>query len=427
MKIALKGKQGELFTLMNEDKNSCFVVSIRSGKTMLAFLTAVIQAQKKPNQNILYAAPTYPMLRDIVFKEFVPWLSPFLGTEITAINESDLTIYFANGSTIIFRSTDRPERIRGLTLDLAILDEAAIMKADVVYEIINRLAATPGRVRGRVIMISSPAGRNHFYDFIHGAPGFEGILSNEYWNYRRYTAYDMSVITETEIEMLKKTKSSATFAQDVLCDWTTLEGRIFKNWTETKHITTYKVDYQRPIWVGVDFNIAKMSAVAAQMIDNKIVIFDEILIEHGGTREMAEELRTRWGLSKLIICPDATGNYRKSVAEFGITDILLLKQALSGHKAEFRFGSQNPSVRDTINATNELIDHDRLLVTANCRNVVKSMINMVYKEDGQPFKDNIHDHHFDCVRYITAAAAPIKQEFEKVSQNRRISGRFVAA
>lgn len=424
----LRGKQGELLDLMLSDRNGCFVVSIRSGKTLLAWLSALVVAQAKPNQTILIACPTYPMIADIYFKAFVPMLDQFRGNQVSNINESDKSISFANGSQIIMRSTDRPERLRGLTVDLAILDEAAIMKADTVYEILNRLAATPGRSRGRVIMISSPAGRNHFHDFIFGTKNEPGIISSPHWHYRRYTAYDMGVMAAEEIAMLKATKSASTFAQDVMVEFSTLEGRVFSKFDENKHIAPYKPDYFKPIYIGVDFNVGRMSAVMAQQSDNRLHFFDEIVLSNSNTKEMSEAIRTRYGHSRLVVCPDATGAFRKSSADYGVTDILILKQHL-GPKTEFRFGSHNPSVRDTINSTNELVDHNRLLVDPGCRETLKAMINMVYKEDGTPFKDNIHDHLFDCVRYVVAQTYAIKksQDEDARSPARRGSGRLVSA
>jgi phage terminase large subunit len=436
--ITLKGKQVELFTLMSDkERNSCFVVSIRSGKTFLCFLQMVIEAQNNPGSVIAYFCPTYKMLSDIMWKEYIHLLREAEGTQIKTINESDKLVEFTNGSRIIMRSTDHPERIRGLTLDLAILDEAAIMKREVIYEIQNRLTATPGRERGRMIIISSPNGRNHFYDFIYGNQGEPGIMNSEYWHYRRYNAEEMGVIVSEEIEVLKRNKSSASFQQDVMVEFSNVEGRVYKSFNETNHIKNIGIDWSKPLWVGVDFNISRLSAGCAQIMNgNKLVWVDEIMIENAGTKELADAIAQRWAQPRMIngqivnpklyVCPDAAGNQRKTSADYGITDIYILKNTLSRYRADFKYGSTNPSIKDTVNAVNLLIENDRMYVSPKCKEIIKTMINLVYRPGTSDIlKDNVYDHFGDLIRYVVQNTFPLKEDVEIRQPTRRMTGAYL--
>lgn len=438
MEIKLRGKQQELFELMSDrSRNSCFVVSIRSGKTLLCFLQMIIHAEKYPGSIIAYFCPTYKMLSDIVWKEYTPWITPFMGKQVLTVNETDKLIEFTNGSRIIMRSTDHPERIRGLTLDLAILDEAAIMKRDVIYEIQNRLTATPGRERGRMIIISSPNGRNHFYDFIYGNQGEPGIIDSLYWHYRRYTAEEMGVISKDEIEVLKRNKSVSSYQQDVMVEFSSLEGRVYKSFNESQHLNTMDINWDKPIYVGVDFNVSRLSAGAAQILDNnKLHWVDEILVENAGTKELAEMIKVRWAVPRmvgnqlkkprLLICPDAAGQQRKTSADYGVTDIYILKQVLGQFRCEFKYNATNPSVKDTVNAVNLLIEQNRFSVNPRCREIIKSLINLVYRPGtSEIHKDNVYDHFGDLIRYVTQNTFPLKEEFEARAPQRRSTGVYL--
>lgn len=438
MKVSLKGKQKELFTLMSDKtKNSCFVVSIRSGKTFLCFLQMIMEAQNNPGSTIAYFCPTYKMLSDIVWKEYMPVLHDALGKGVKSINESDKAVEFDNGSRIIMRSTDHPERIRGLTLDLAIIDEAAIMKQAVIYEIQNRLTATPGRERGRMIIISSPNGRNHFYDFIFGNQGEPGIINSQYWNYRRYNAEEMGVISTDEIEVLKRNKSIASFQQDVMVEFSSVEGRVYRTFNETEHMSKLDIDWTKPLWVGIDFNVSKLSAGLAQIHNgNQLHWVDEILLENASTRDMAEAIKHKWAQPrmingnivnpKLFVCPDAAGNQRKTSADYGITDIFILKQALSQFRVEFKYGATNPSIKDTVNAVNLLIENKRFYVNPRCREITKTLINLIYRPGtSEVLKDNIYDHFGDLIRYVVNNTFPLNPESKPSTPVRRSSGAYV--
>jgi len=438
MEVKFRGKQQELFELMGDkSKNSCFVVSIRSGKTFLCFLQMIMEAQNNPGSNIAYFCPTYKMLSDIVWKEYIPILHNAVGSAVKSINESDKAIEFSNGSRIIMRSTEHPERIRGLTLDLAIIDEAAIMKKEVIYEIQNRLTATPGRERGRMIIISSPNGRNHFYDFIYGNQGEPGIMNNNHWNFRRYNAKEMGVISPEEIEVLQKNKSTASFQQDVMVEFSNIEGRVYNSFNESKHISSIGIDWSKPLWIGTDFNVSRLSAGVAQIVDgNKLHWVDELVIENAGTKELAEAIALKWAQPRMInnqifqpkiyICPDAAGNQKKTSADYGVTDIFILKNVLSKYRVEFKYKATNPSIKDTVNAVNLLIEKERFTVNPKCKEIIKSLINVAYRPGtSEILKDNIYDHLSDVIRYVTANTFPLKEDLDISTTTRRKSGSYL--
>lgn len=148
---------------------SAFVAGIGSGKTITgvhrgiraAFGQIGTQIITTPNTGMV-CAPTYDMINLIVVPEYYRVLG---GTrkeggliENDGYNKSEKVMTLVNGSKIVFRSTDNPERLRGPNLAWVHLDEAALMSEDVWKIVFGRIRAN-GQF-GYIWLTSTPAGRN---------------------------------------------------------------------------------------------------------------------------------------------------------------------------------------------------------------------------------------------------------------------------
>ena len=113
----LHEKQAEVFN--NDSRFRVVVAGRRFGKTKLSMLEMLAWATKKC-QKIWYVAPTYRMAKQIMWNDLkvsVPleW--------VTKIRENELSMEFRNGSKIELRGADKPDSLRGVSLDFLVLDE----------------------------------------------------------------------------------------------------------------------------------------------------------------------------------------------------------------------------------------------------------------------------------------------------------------
>ena len=113
----LHEKQAEVFN--NNSRFRVVVAGRRFGKTKLSMLEMLAWATKKC-QKIWYVAPTYRMAKQIMWNDLkisVPleW--------VTKIRENELSMEFRNGSKIELRGADKPDSLRGVSLDFLVLDE----------------------------------------------------------------------------------------------------------------------------------------------------------------------------------------------------------------------------------------------------------------------------------------------------------------
>jgi phage terminase large subunit len=147
----------------------------------------------KKRRDYAVIAPTYDQSK-IIFTKMIrdfetnPLLSDFIG-KVKMIKpkskekeKKGITlnpypkIEFINGSTIVFRSAERPDNLRGWSYHAVILDEAAFIEDNVVSEVIEPMLMDYG---GQLIKISTPFGKsNHFYEsFIKGLNSVGGYIS----------------------------------------------------------------------------------------------------------------------------------------------------------------------------------------------------------------------------------------------------------
>src|SRR5579871_4257621 len=114
------------------ERFSFYVGGVGAGKTFAGALRAPVRALEQPGSLGLIGAPPYPMLRDATPRTFFELLEQYAlsrGEDAALIKsfqkvEGHLTL--ANGSEILFRSLDAPDRIRGLNLAWFWLDEAPL-------------------------------------------------------------------------------------------------------------------------------------------------------------------------------------------------------------------------------------------------------------------------------------------------------------
>ena len=180
-------------------------------------------------------------------------------------NFSSSEIVFKNGSSVIFRSAERYDNIRGETLDYAILDEAAFMKDDAWREAIKPTLLVRGK---KALFISTPKGKNWFYDL------YQLGVSSDHSNYQSYTgsSYDTPYISKEEIDEAKQVLPEAVFQQEYLAKFIDGGGEVFQHVRDR----TYAGDWQKPtgkVYCGIDLGKQEDYTVAT-FIDTKGTVID---------------------------------------------------------------------------------------------------------------------------------------------------------
>jgi len=151
----------------------------RFGKSEAMAIASLFFAFKHPNTIQFIIAPTYDQAT-VIFETMLKFLSksPWQGL-IEKVKYSPYPILkFLHGSEIHARSADKYHNLRGRKAHRVILDEAAFIKDEAVYEVIEPMLAD---YNGQMIKISTPYGKNHFWEsWVKGKEKVPGYVSFQF-------------------------------------------------------------------------------------------------------------------------------------------------------------------------------------------------------------------------------------------------------
>lgn len=190
----------------------------RCGKSNLAIKLLLAKALEAPEgADVLYVAPTLGQARQIAWDALIEQG----GTLIKSAHVNNMDIVLTTGRKIRVRSGENKDALRGLKLYFAVVDEAAFVPEEVFTKIIRPALAD---LKGEAVIISTPEGRNHFYDWFK--LGQEG--TNPEWKSWHLTTADNPTIPPEEIEEARKTLSSYVFKQEFEANFNNAGQEIFK-------------------------------------------------------------------------------------------------------------------------------------------------------------------------------------------------------
>ena len=137
----------------------------------------------------------------------------------------------------------------------------------------------------------------------------------------------------------------------------------------------------------MDFNVDPMMWCVCHKDDNNLYQFDEIVIDNCTTQDAINEFINRYPDHKgnIILCGDASGNYRKT--QSNQSDYVICRNALLKHGYEKVLQQTrpfNPPINQRIKAFNRLVYDDNgerhYFVSENCKWTLYNLRNLLYKE-----------------------------------------------
>ena len=368
--------------------------------------------QNKPlprvkNKNVWYVAPTYKAAKEIAWDMLISTVPEWM---ILKRNETELSLKLYNGSVISLKGAEKPDNLRGRSLDFCVLDEFADMRPEAWYEVIRPSLSDR---KGSALFIGTPKGRNHFYDI-----WTKGVDTQDEWAAYQYTTLDGGNVDADEIEQAQRDLDERTFKQEYLANFVNYSGIIYYNFDRSDSVAQFGVAHNATLHIGCDFNIDPMSAVVSVRDGDTLRIIDEIVIYGSNTDELVDEIKTRYPNRRIIVYPDPASRQRKT-SSGGRTDLSILQNA--GFAVKVR--NSHTAIRDRINSVNARLmsaDGERhLFIDPKCKQVIKSLERQTYKEGtSQPDKDSGYDHMNDALGYLVDYLYPIKRQYEVTQPTR---------
>lgn len=378
---------------------------VGSGKSAALCQEAIRLAYINRGRIGLLGAPTYSMLRDsalVAFREVCLQNSiPYV------LNKANHTVRMTEvGTTILFRSLEKFDHLRGPNLAWFGIDEMTYAAEDAWVRLEARLR-DPQATELCGFGVWTPKGfdwayrrfkadRVEGYGLIEAAP-----FENEH----------LLRVVPDYYQRLESSYDSGFFEQEVLGKYVKLDaGAVYREFERSKHVGEFEYDAALPLLWSWDFNINPMASVICQRRGPDLFVVDELYIRTSSTPEVCDEFVTRYGAhpSGVQIYGDASGFQRRSVT--GTSDIDIIREFLRRNPrlgGNVVIARSNPPVRDRINAVNgalrNAIGESRLFMDSGCRELIKDMEQVVYKSGTgivDKFSDANRTHLADALGYL---------------------------
>jgi hypothetical protein len=137
------------------------------------------------------------------------------------VREGERALHFPDGGFVMVRSADDPQSLRGESLDLVVPDEAAFMKKGAWYEALR--PALSDR-KGKAVFISSPYGKNYFWDLYRN--GLDPEQPD--WESWRFPTSTNPFVDAAEIEAARRELPERVFRQEYLAEFIEDAGGVFQ-------------------------------------------------------------------------------------------------------------------------------------------------------------------------------------------------------
>lgn len=181
----------------------------RAGKTVATINDDIREAlrSKKKDWRGAYIAPFYAQAKDVAWDYAKRFSAPIPGVQF---NESELRIDYPNGARYRLYGADNYDRMRGIYLDRASLDEFGDMDPRAWSEVIRPALADR---KGGATFIGTPKGDNHFREVYDRAGVEDG------WLRLTLKASETGLIDADELAAARREMTEDQYAQEFECSF----------------------------------------------------------------------------------------------------------------------------------------------------------------------------------------------------------------
>ena len=187
--------------------------------------------------------PTYGEAKDAVWRDPRMLFDIIPEKWIEKTNESELVVYFTNGSILQLKGADEPDSLRGAGPLGVVFDEFAKVKIDAWYVVEPILRANGGWAW----FVGTPKGKNHLYHFY-----LRGQERHIEWSSYLLKASQSGIIAPDQLNESQKTMTQADFNQEWECEFLEGAGQVFRGVRDICNAQPKEPKTQHTYIMGVD-------------------------------------------------------------------------------------------------------------------------------------------------------------------------------
>lgn len=367
------------------------------GKTFIGSKRAISTALHNAPVPTMYVSPSYKVAKRTV----IPTIRSLLdgkGINYTE-NKSDHEFIILHGGRkgiIWVGSGDDPGSLKGPNLGCALIDEPFIQSRAVFDQMLARVRDPKAKLR-EIALTGTPEELNWGYDICEG---------DEKVNFDIEVIQDSSLANKALPDDFVQTlmagydeKMVQAYVDGLFVNMS--HGAIYYSYDEKLNFTDNVIDPDRPIDIGMDFNVNPMTAEFSQQAGTEVHVCDEIVLQHSNTPELCEEIKSKYPNSIFNVYPDSSG---KSKSSKGTTDFQIIKEVLGDQLEKMHYPPKNPRLKDRFNAVNGMLcnakkERKLFINKAKCPELVKDFRQTTAPYEEFKKKNPKRTHASDALGY----------------------------
>jgi len=196
------------------DKRWRFVVAHRRAGKSVSFINelikrALLNTRDLPAPRYAYIGPTFAQAKDLVWNYLKQYTKDIPGV---SFSESELTCKLPNRALItLYGGGQAYNRIRGLYLDGAVLDEFPLINPEALNSVIRPALAD---YQGFGIVAGTPAGRDHFFDL-----KVQAERAPDLWDVFNIPVTETNALDPDELAEMQRQLTPHQYEREMLCSF----------------------------------------------------------------------------------------------------------------------------------------------------------------------------------------------------------------
>jgi hypothetical protein len=210
--LGIEPDEWQVEVLASDHPRKILCCGRQTGKSTVAAILAIHKALTESGSTVLVVAPGERQAKLLFSKALSLYRQA--GYPLPAHSERRTGLELSNGSVI--EALPAVERtVRGFSVDLLVVDEAAAVPDMDYHGILPALIAT----QGEQVLLSTPRGkRGFFHELWHSGDDWQRVIVR---------SDEVGRIREEDLEVFRRTMPEQFFRQEFYCEWLDMEGSLF--------------------------------------------------------------------------------------------------------------------------------------------------------------------------------------------------------
>lgn len=370
-----------------------------SGKSRNIPHPVVKDILENPKSKVILIRKVYDTVKESIFAEFDTFIDEnnFYSEGIFTKIKSPLEINCINGSKIIARGCDKPDKIKSVREpDTAIIEEAdQISEKDFdyilttvrssnkkckVYLLFNPEFSAKGNWIKKRFFNDAVLGEQNMYGRVYYEK--ETIIDDEIVTLKTLAIHstydDNSFAPKERIAIIEEFKDIDINKYNVWAKGLWGESQVDKPYINTfdkkKHVSKFAFD-NSDILLSFDFNVDPMTCTASQLQKGKVVIVEEYKRNNSWTEELCLYILPRLPRgNNIFITGDASGKNRQSNVRGGLNSYHTIQDVFKLSDYAFHLPKANNEVKGTRELVQKAFYRDLILINESCTNLINDLL-----------------------------------------------------